>query len=124
MDLLQHYKTIKLGTKKDIMKEIERQLNMVLYNLPLESKYLLEIDITELFQSKTKRQQYWLYTLEAATPAGERVTSSQKGIMKDGRLINLTICNPHQEMNPCLPQRSTNLKQKHINSMPADEGES
>ena len=47
---------IKLDTKQDITKEIEQQLNVGLGNLPAESKCLLEIDTTELFQSKTESQ--------------------------------------------------------------------
>ena len=42
------------------MKEIEQQLDMGLYNLPPESKCLLELDTTELFLSKNESQQYWL----------------------------------------------------------------
>ena len=39
---------IKLDAKQDIMKEIERQLIMGLYNLPTESKCLLEVDTSKL----------------------------------------------------------------------------
>ena len=43
---------VKLETKQDITKEIKRQLNMRLYNLPPESKYLLKIDTSELLDRK------------------------------------------------------------------------
>ena len=43
--------TFKLDAKSDIMEEIEFQLDMGLYNLPPESKCLLEIDTPELLSS-------------------------------------------------------------------------
>ena len=43
--------TIELDAKQDIMKEIECQLEICLYNLYPESKFLLEIGTSELMAS-------------------------------------------------------------------------
>ena len=72
-------RTIKLGAKQDIMKEIERQLDMGLCNLPPESKCLLEIDTSELLSSTIESQQYWLYAIEAAQTAGEQAMKLSRG---------------------------------------------
>ena len=50
--------TIKLEAKQDVMKEIERQLDLGLCSLPPESKFLLEIDTLELITSDIESQQY------------------------------------------------------------------
>ena len=44
--------TIRLEAKQDVMKEIERQLDLGLNNLPPKSKFLLEIDTTDPMSSE------------------------------------------------------------------------
>ena len=80
------------------MKEIERQLDMGLCNLPPESKCLLEIDTSELLSSTIESQQYWLYAIEAVQTAGEqamklsrRTTTSRNAIMSDGKFNYLPL---------------------------------
>ena len=48
------------------MKEIKRQIDLGLSNLPPESKFLLEIDTSDLMSSKIESQQYWLFSIVAA----------------------------------------------------------
>ena len=83
---------------------------MGLGNFPPENNYLLEIVITELFQSKTERQQYWLHAVKAARITGKQVLklssgtiSSWKEIIKDGKFTNLPTHNPHTN-NPTAPE--------------------
>ena len=70
-----HHKngTIKLDAKQDVIKEIKRQLDMGLCNLPTESKRLLKIDTSESLDSKIESQQYWLYKVKVDRIAGEGV---------------------------------------------------
>jgi hypothetical protein len=98
--------TIKLEAKQDIMKEIERQLDLGLNNLPPESKFLLEIDTTDLMSSEIESQQYWLFSIEAARAAGERAMKLSKGkttswndIMANGR-FDLPTSSPPPETEP------------------------
>ena len=98
--------TIKLEAKQDVMKEIERQLELGLNNLPPESKFLLEIDTTDLMSSEIESQQYWLFSIEAARAAGERAmklsegkTSSWNDIMANGK-FGLPTVSPPPETAP------------------------
>ena len=87
---------IKLDAKQDIMKEIERQLDMGLCNLPPESKCLLKIDTSELLGSTIESHQYWYYVIEAMRTAGKRAmklsggnTTSWNEIMSNGKFNHL-----------------------------------
>ena len=54
-NITKHHHTngiIRLEAKQDVMKDIERQLELGLNNLPPESKFLLEIDTTDLMSSE------------------------------------------------------------------------
>ena len=89
------------------MKKIERQSDMGLCNLPPESKCMLEIDTSELLNSKIDSQQYWLYAIKAAIPAGSRAlkllegkTASWNDIIKNNNFINLPTHNPLEEETP------------------------
>ena len=64
-------------------------------------KCLLEIDTSELLNSKINSQQYWLYAVEATRTAGSRAlkisdgkTVSWNDIIQNGKYINLPIHNP------------------------------
>ena len=48
------------------MREVERQLEMGLNNLPPELRCLLEIDPAKLFCRTTEKVQYWLNATLAA----------------------------------------------------------
>ena len=58
--------TIALQAREDLMREVERQLDMGLNNLPPESRCLLEINPAELFCRTTEKVQYWLNATLAA----------------------------------------------------------
>ena len=92
------------------MKEIERQLDLGLCNLPPKSKCLLKIDPADLLQQKVENQQYWLSAILAASIAGERVaklmggkTTSWKEIVKNGK-FTLPTHNPPPEDNGASPK--------------------
>ena len=86
------------------MKEIERQLDLGLNNLPTDSKFLLEIDTTDLTSSEIESQQYWLFSIEAASAADERAmgisegkTTSWNDIMANGKFV-LPTSSPSPEI--------------------------
>ena len=88
--------TIALKAREDLMKEVERQLNMGLDYLPPESRCLLEIDPADLFCRTTEKVQYWLNATLAARMAGERAmklsggkTASWLDIQRDDRYSHL-----------------------------------
>ena len=93
--------TIKLDAKHNITEEIERQLVMGFCNLPPESKFLLEIDTSELLSSTIKSQQYCMYAIDAMQTAGERATKLSSGkttswneIMSNGKFNYLPTQTP------------------------------
>ena len=92
--------TIKLEAREDVLREVERQLDLGLESLPPECKCLLEIPRASLFCLATDRQQYWLNAITAAREAGTRAlkltkgtSSSWDGIVKDGRFQTLSTYN-------------------------------
>ena len=70
---------IALKAREDLMREVERQLDLGLNNLPPESQCLLEIDPADLFCRTTEKVQYWLNATLAARAAGERALEVSNG---------------------------------------------
>ena len=70
---------IALKAREDLMREVERQLDLGLNNLPPESRCLLEIDPADLFCRTTEKVQYWLNATLAARAAGERALEVSNG---------------------------------------------
>ena len=81
-NLTKHHQTngtIALQAREDLMKEVERQLNLGLSSLPSETRCLLEIDPADLFRRTTERVQYWLNATLAARSAAERALELSAG---------------------------------------------
>ena len=97
------------------MKEIERQTSAT----PPEIKCLLEIDTSELLNSKIDSQQYWLYTIKAVRTAGIRAlkisegkTASWNNTIKNGKFINLPTPPPTISDIPTESSQQTTNKGK------------
>ena len=68
-----------LASKKELVGEIERQLEMGVDAIAEEDRWMLEIDMEELRESTLAEQQYWLYAVEAARQAGTRALELSEG---------------------------------------------
>ena len=110
-NIIKHHhtnRTIKLDVKQDTTKKIERQSDMGLCNLPPESKCMLEIDTSELLNSKIDSQQYWLYAIMVARTAGSRALKLSEGKMASWNSIIKTASLPTS-------QHTTPQKKRHPN---------
>ena len=85
--------TIRLGERKQIVQEIERQLEMGTTSLDTECACLLEIPQEELYNWSSEQQQYWLHAVKAARESGEnalrvsngKTTNWNQAVAEDGR---------------------------------------
>ena len=71
--ITKHHKTKgtkAIATQQDLLRAIERQLDMGLASVAPEDQWLLEIDQSLLKSESLKQQQYWLWAVEAARQAG------------------------------------------------------
>ena len=66
---------LRLQNRKAVMAEIGVFLESGPADLPVESKFLLEIDYSSLLRSSFDCQLYWVRTMKAAMQAGRRVTT-------------------------------------------------
>ena len=64
--------TIALRQRKEILNEIERHLDLAPADIPLTSRFLLEIPFQELEMAHPTEQSYWLLAIQAARCAGRR----------------------------------------------------
>jgi hypothetical protein len=55
-----------MACKKEILQEIERQLELGMEDLLDEDQYLAEINLDDLESSSGERQEYWLLAIHAA----------------------------------------------------------
>ena len=88
--------TIKLAARRDVLKEIEQQLDQGLNNIPPECRWLLEIDPDTIYTRRLEDQQHWLDAVNAARSAGihaaeisDGATSSWTAIVNDGQFSHL-----------------------------------
>jgi len=105
-DITKHHGStgsLKLAAQEDVLKEVERQLELGLGSLPPESQFLLEILHTTLYDNdmRTDKQQYWLYAIQAARQAGKNALDASKGtttswsaVLKDDALDDLPSHTP------------------------------
>ena len=71
--------TISLAAREEVLREVERQLDLGLTGLPDKSKCLLEIDQMELYQRSTEGVQDWLNAVLAARAASEHARRVSAG---------------------------------------------
>ena len=67
--------TLQLRRRKEVLAEIERQLQLPASEIPETSRFLLEIPRDELDLCHPTEQSYWLLAIQAARKAGRRVVS-------------------------------------------------
>ena len=63
---------LRLKERKEVLREIDELLEMDPDKLPEESKFLLELDFDNLYNSSFERQSYWVQAMKAARRAGRR----------------------------------------------------
>ena len=77
-----HHRTkgsLVIAAKKELVKEIERQLDMGVDAIANEDRWMLEINLCELKDASLAEQQYWLHAVEAARQAGTRALELSEG---------------------------------------------
>ncbi len=67
---------LRLQHCKDLLRELNKLINTPLDNIPEESRYLLELDYSELYNAPLERQSYWVLAMKAARQAGRRASAS------------------------------------------------
>ena len=87
---------IVLKAQEDLLKKIERQLNMGVDSVTEEDKLMLEVDVLQLAAYSLSEKQYWIHAVEVARQASTRAvellegtTNSWNEIIKDGRFDHL-----------------------------------
>ena len=71
--------TLVLARKEDMLKEIERQLDMGVDAIADEDWWMLEMDVDHLWDTSLVEQQYWIHVVEAAQQAGTRALELTEG---------------------------------------------
>jgi hypothetical protein len=71
------YGAMELHERRDLLREIDRLAELDPNLVPEESKFLLEIDFSQLKEDFTEKQRYWVRGMKAAIKAGRRHAASQ-----------------------------------------------
>ncbi len=61
---------------KDLLRELDKLINTPSDNIPEESRYLLELDYSELYNAPLEQQSYWVLAMKAACQAGRQASAS------------------------------------------------
>ena len=102
--ITKHHKTKDtkvLSSQQEVLRSIERQLNIGIASVLPENQWMLESNSTKLQSKLLSQQQYWLWAVEATRQVGTRAeeltegkSSSWKNIIKDGKFDHLPRCTP------------------------------
>ncbi len=63
---------LRLQQRKVLLRELDRLINTPPEEVPEGSKYLLELDYSDLYNASFERQSYWVLAMKAARRAGRR----------------------------------------------------
>ena len=72
-----------LRANDDLLREIDRQLDMGVECVSEADKWMLEIDVVQLASFSLAEKQYWLHAVEAARQAGTRAMELTEGATND-----------------------------------------
>ena len=61
---------------KDLLRELNKLINTPLDDILEESRYLLELDYSELYNAPLEQQSYWVLAMKAACQAGRQASAS------------------------------------------------
>jgi hypothetical protein len=67
---------MELHERRDLLREIDRLAELDPNLVPEESKFLLEIDFSQLKEDFTEKQRYWVRGMKGAIKAGRRRAAS------------------------------------------------
>ena len=67
---------LRLQHCKDLLWELDKLNNTPSDNIPEESRYLLELDYSELFNAPLEQQSYWVLAMKVARRAGRQASAS------------------------------------------------
>ena len=82
-----------LKVQEDLLKKIERQLNMGVNSVAKEDKWMLKVDLLHLAAYLLSDKEYWIHTVKAVQQVSTRamellegMTNSWNNIMKEWAL--------------------------------------
>jgi hypothetical protein len=68
---------LRLQERKEVLREIDRLIDLEPTEIPAESRFLLEFDFDSLYRSSFEKQSYWVRAMKAARRAGRRTALVQ-----------------------------------------------
>ena len=80
-----HRGYLRLQPRKDLLRELDRLIDTPPEEVPEGSRYLLELDYSDLYNATFERQSYWVLAMKAARRAGRREKVRQQGPRKTRR---------------------------------------
>jgi hypothetical protein len=63
---------LRLQQRKDLLRELDKLIDTPPDEVPEGSRYLLELDYSDLYNASFERQSYWVLAMKAARRAGRR----------------------------------------------------
>jgi hypothetical protein len=75
-----------------VIRELDKFIDTPPEDIPKDSRYLLELDYSTLYNTTFERQTYWVLIMKAARQAGHRALAITKhrGRRRRGTLANIT----------------------------------
>ncbi len=82
---------LQLKQRKDLLLELDKLIDTPPEDIPEDSRYLLELDYSTLYNATFERQTYWVLAMKAARQAGRRALTITKhrGRRRQGTLANI-----------------------------------
>ena len=77
--------------RKDLLRELDKLIDTSPDEVPEGSRYLLELDYSELYNSSFENQSYWVLAMKAARRAGLRENHLRRRYSRKRRSIPGTL---------------------------------
>ncbi len=78
---------LQLQKWKDLLRELDRLIDTPPDEIPEGSRYLLELDYSELYTSSFESQSYWILAMKAACRAGRQAQNHRRPSSRKRRSI-------------------------------------
>ena len=92
---------LRLQQRKDLLRELDRLIDTPPEEVPEGSRYLLELDYSDLYNASFEQQSYWVLAMKAARRAGRRARSRRHAARISRRLRPPKLRDSRNKQLPC-----------------------
>jgi hypothetical protein len=104
---------LRLQQRKDLLQELDKLINTPPEEVPEGSRYLLELDYLDLYNTSFEHQSYWVLAMKAARRAGRRIQAHHDVSRKSQRKHFRNLTDHPNRRVPCYDFTNEDIQMEH-----------